>query len=351
MKPISRSEQAIAAEAAEWHVRQKQLGPQEQQAFAEWLKASPRHLREFLIMETLGESLNHIDPQRRLDADAGLVRSPGEVVPLHELSGTRPAKVAAPYKHARRVAAIAAGIAVLAVAGWLLVPLSGGWQNFATAVGEQRAVQLPDNSVLNLNTGSRVKVRFTAQSRDIRLLEGEAFFKVQRDTTRPFRVHTRDAVIQALGTQFNVYSRDADTTVSVLEGRVSVTPEHRDISPAAATALKPTQPATPPALSAGEQVSIGANGQIKQRPADVADAAAWRQRRLVFREHPLSDIAAEFNRYNRAPKIRLQDIESGTHHYTGTFDADDPLALARLLSQQSDLVVETTAAEILIRRR
>jgi hypothetical protein len=44
-------------------------------------------------------------------------------------------------------------------------------------------------------------VRFSERVRDIRLVRGETFFKVQHDAVRPFRVHTRDAVIQAVGTQ------------------------------------------------------------------------------------------------------------------------------------------------------
>ena len=56
------------------------------------------------------------------------------------------------------------------------------------------------------------------------MLRGEALFRVHHDAGRPFRVYTDDAIVQAVGTQFDVYRRDDGTVVSVLEGRVDVTP-------------------------------------------------------------------------------------------------------------------------------
>ena len=58
---------------------------------------------------------------------------------------------------------------------------------------------------------------------------------------------------------------------------------------------------------------------------------------------------AEFNRYNRAPRLRLEGIGGDTRHYTGTFDADDPQSLALLLSQDRTLSVDQGNGEIVIR--
>ena len=75
-----------------------------------------------------------------------------------------------------------------------------------------------------------------------------------------------------MGTQFNVYARPNGTTkVSVLEGRVALRP--RSDSDAAESLL----------LHAGEEAEIGRNGTMHQNAhALVANAVAWRQRRLVF---------------------------------------------------------------------
>ncbi|MEJ1960797.1 MAG: FecR domain-containing protein [Gammaproteobacteria bacterium] len=97
-----------------------------------------------------------------------------------------------------------------------------GWKQYSTAVGEQRVIELQDGSTVRLNTQSRIAVRLSEHTRDIRLISGEAIFKVHHDTARPFRVHTLGAFIQAVGTEFNVYRRADRTKVAVLEGRVQI---------------------------------------------------------------------------------------------------------------------------------
>lgn len=64
---------------------------------------------------------------------------------------------------------------------------------------------LNDGSIVYLNTRSRVEEQFSRQARNVRLLEGEAMFSVEHDRARPFRMISDDTVIQAIGTQFNVY--------------------------------------------------------------------------------------------------------------------------------------------------
>lgn len=342
MNNRTRGEEVTVAEAAQWHARQGRLDDSERKTFAEWLKASPRNLREFMIMETLADGLRQVDPQRRHDVKSLLADPGNEVIELHE---TAPAVAAVPASSRRRVPvwAIAAGIAVAALAVWQVTQLSNRGQSFSTAVGEQRTLQLPDNSVVNLNTGSRLEVHFTAHGRDIHLLSGEAFFKVQQDTARPFRVHTRDAVVQALGTQFNVYRRTGDTAVAVLEGRVRVTADNGRQSVSSSRS---------PTVSAGESLHVTSNGEVgTAATSDVELATAWRQRRLIFREDTLATIAAEFNRYNQSPRIRLEGLDGSAQRYTGTFDADNPLALALLLSRQQDLTVKHEGREIVISAR
>ncbi len=197
-------------------------------------------------------------------------------------------------------------------------------------------MQLQDGSVVNLNTSSRLRVRITNEARELELLEGEALFKVQRDGARPFRVRTPNTVIQAVGTQFNVYSRSGGTTVSVLEGRVRVPVE---------------EGAAPAMLSAGEGIEIASDGKVSHRlQVNAAQAIAWQQRRLVFDEETLSNIALEFNRYNHR-QVLVQDAAAGSRRFSGIFDADDPDSLAQLLSREVSLAVERQGEAIRIRSR
>jgi len=95
----------------------------------------------------------------------------------------------------------------------------------AAAPGIKKTINLPDGSVVKLNAGSKVTFpkSFDADKREI-LLSGEAFFKVAKDSLRPFIVHTGSISTQALGTSFNInYSSDNDAiTVALVTGMVKI---------------------------------------------------------------------------------------------------------------------------------
>jgi ferric-dicitrate binding protein FerR (iron transport regulator) len=136
----------------------------------------------------------------------------------------------------------------------------------------------------------------------------------------------------------------------VLEGRVQVY--------ASANAPARTVSASPaPALvqlDAGQTADVTHDGRIsRQNAPDIGQVAAWRERRLIFRNDPLVDIVQEFNRYNEAPRFRVADKTISQRRYSGIFDAYDPRSLMQVLSSDGDLAVHEVDEEILIgpRRR
>ncbi len=323
----------IAERAAEWLCALEDGGARERAAFAEWVSASPLHLQEFLFMSALESESRRLDPERRIAVDEILARAGGNVIGLRN-KAPRPGSGA--YHPARQTGrrtwwlGAAAASALLLVAAWTTL-ISGG-ERYVTAIGEQRRVELLDGSVVHLNTRSRVEVTFTDSARDIRLLEGEALFTVERDAARPFSVYSGGTVIRAIGTQFNVLRRPSGTTVQVIEGRVRVSTGVRQ------------EP-----LSIGEEVRVDDGGHLRKRRApDATHLAAWQRGRLVFRDETLEDIAAEFNRYNRGARIVLPAGEVRSRRYTAVFDADDPDSLLEFLRQDTGLRVEDGGTEILI---
>src|SRR5262249_46161969 len=85
--------------------------------------------------------------------------------------------------------------------------------------------------------------------------------------------------------------------------------------------------------------------------ANVVKTGAWRQRRLIFELDPLTEVATQFNRYNRRLNIRVEGQAARAKRFSGVFDADDPHALAKLLESYEDLSVEEREGEIVIRDR
>jgi transmembrane sensor len=232
-------------------------------------------------------------------------------------------------------AAAASVLATLGAALW--IQYFGSSQGYATAVGEQRIVELPDASVITLNADSQIEVHLEEKLRQIDLQRGEAVFKVAHDAERPFRVRTRAGVVQAVGTQFNVHDQvTGDTRVSVLEGKV------RAISTSGSELM----------LGVGEEADIRADGTIAKRErAIVSNTVAWRQHRLIFDNATVEEMAAEFNRYNQSVRFRLEGLTGDKHRFDGTFEATDPQSLAELLSREPGLVVEKRGGEIVIRGR
>lgn len=333
----------IALRAAEWYEKLKDGSDGSNTEFVNWLAESPRHMEAFLVVAGEAPLMRKVFQSGAFDLDELLRRGRSEVLDLHVPPPLFRTPLRVDKKWWRRVElrsiAAAAAVAVLSLGAvvfhqWL------SWQRFETPIGEQRTVQLAEGSIVNLNALSRVEIRIDDAQRDIKLPRGEATFKVAPDPARPFKVRTPGAVVEAVGTQFNVYARpDGTTTVAVLEGKVKVTSDHGGS-------------ALPVPLAAGEEAQVRANGRIEREAhTDVAEAVVWQQRKLIFKRTSLEDIAAEFNRYNKTTRIRLEGIKAEAFRFSGAFNADDPQSLATLLMHESDLLVERRGDEIVIRNR
>lgn len=330
-------EELLALRASEWLERLPDASEQDLQEFETWLSESRLHVQEFLEVAEVEFCLHRLDPKRQQDVEAVLKRIVPQVATLPTRSTAGPF-VGADRKRRWWLGGLAVAASLLAAVGtFVALHVWDDSQRYTTAVGEQRVVQLPDTSVITLNADSQIKVRLEETQRDVELHRGEALFQVAHDTRRPFRVHTRAGIVQAVGTQFNVYDRpDGDTRVSVLEGKVRLT------SDSGSQGL----------LSAGEEADIRLDGSIRRQDhAIVANTVAWRQHRLMFKDAAISDMAAEFNRYNPSVRLRAQGLDGDTHRFDGSFDATDPKALVEMLSKEPDLVVEDHGTEIVIRRR
>ena len=92
-------------------------------------------------------------------------------------------------------------------------------------MGSRAQFSLSDGTTVTLNAGSRLKYdnRFGINDRVVQL-EGEGYFKVAKDSKRPFTVKTSHLNVRALGTAFNVkaYSDDKTIETTLVEGSVKI---------------------------------------------------------------------------------------------------------------------------------
>jgi transmembrane sensor len=316
-------------QAAYWVVqlRSPESPPNADQEFADWLRASPVHVREYLraveVWEGLGYNAVHADKsiEKLLEEATG-----DDVVELPVATNSRPAP--------ERPAGWSSGLRLAMAASVLgaVLPLAYlGWKHFsaldvATGVGEQRSAVLPDHSIVELNTRSEIRVTFTPAERRVELVRGEAFFEVSKDPKRPFIVSTDLATARAVGTHFSVYRTSNGTIVTVEEGRVLV----REKQPVAGSTSGTARAIDAVEVIPGTLAEARPGRPVLMRPTDVGRALAWRQRRLIFDGESLSKVVSEFNRYNSSPLI-IVDPRLRDQRISGVFAANDPDSLLDFL--------------------
>ncbi|WP_158857121.1 FecR family protein [Lunatibacter salilacus] len=150
------------------------------------------------------------------------------------------------------------------------------WQNYETPLGVKSTITLSDGSVATLNSGTKIRYveNFIGSEREV-LLEGEAFFEVASDSTKPFVVHAGGLSTRALGTSFNIKAfEDEMTEVALVTGSVEV----RDTEGSNVERILP-----------GEGVfSIPGKGNMNRQRVNLDHITAWMQKTIVFDKTPFS---------------------------------------------------------------
>jgi transmembrane sensor len=369
--------EVIAEEAADWFVANRAgLNPAQSAEFAAWLKASRQNIEEYLNITSLGHDLRAAchEPDMSLDdlvKRALEAEDPPVIGKEPEAPQSRPMRLrltepprwrTQPWLLAGGAMAAIGAIAV-AVLLWKQV---GDTRpdgnvlafNIQTQHGQQLTQQLPDNTVVRLDTDSEVSVRFDRKQRVVRVIQGRAEFKVAHEPTRGFLVQAGTVGITDVGTEFDVYARPDSTVVTVLEGRVAVAvdPRLEALKGRGGVALEPQASGPPPAyapveVGAGEQVRVD-NGSWPPTytPVDTQRATAWLRRQIVFENEPLEQVAAEFNRYTATP-IEIDSPALRTLAVSGVFAADDTESFIAFLRSLDGVRVEVTPTRIRVSRK
>jgi ferric-dicitrate binding protein FerR (iron transport regulator) len=196
-----------------------------------------------------------------------------------------------------RLLGIAASFIVTVGAGALLVragmkrgePTAAIPAEYSTARGQYATVHLTDSSEVTLAPESRlvISARFAEGVREISL-EGEAVFNVRHDATRPFKVTAGGAVIEDIGTRFDVraYKNDRALIVAVAEGSVALGHVRRDSTHSSVV------------LKRGDVGTIDSLGNASAQPgARASGYLAWASGTLSFVDRPLPEVLRTISRW------------------------------------------------------
>lgn len=367
----------IYEEACQWFIecRAGDLDDAARAEFDRWLRKSPEHQGAYLEIAAIWNEGPTLDPSNRWAPDTLIdqaAEDPDNVVPLDRTpwaTSTAPATIAprgvnqdlhdrvgaeasAPGKgerHRRHLFAFAASIllATTVLAAYLLSTRG----IYGTTLGEQRSLALVDGSTVQLDSLSRVRIRYSEHERTVDLLEGQALFHVAKDAARPFVVYSGETRVRAVGTEFDVYRKGDGTVITVVEGRVAIldSPESPATPVPGVDGIKTGEPPQTTFLAAGEQITVTPKAARRTPSPDLAGATAWTQRQLIFDSASLSDVADEFNRYNER-KLVLDPSVLGSLHVSGVFSSTDPASLIRFLRDRPGLRVIETPTQIRVEK-
>ena len=303
----------VRDEAAQWFVRLREpvSDVELRRQFQAWLDEHPQHRHEFEVLQSLWSAADLV-PAARLRA---MCETP-------------------PARHQRRTVlryAVAASVVAMALGLGLFSTLNRPapyTAEFSTATGERRQVALPDGSLVDLDSRSRIQVRFEKDRRGIELTEGEAMFSVEHDSNRPFVVETGSGKVTVTGTRFDVRRGSNETRVVVEQGSVKVqgrvAADNDFIS-----------------LTAGLGTQVDAKGKVAPAYAvNPAELTAWRNGKLVFNDASLADVAEQVSRYRDKP-LKVGSPAVGNLRLTSVFKSDNTDALLKALPNILPVAIRT----------
>ncbi|NIA57722.1 DUF4880 domain-containing protein [Massilia sp. TW-1] len=314
---------AIDNQALEWLRIQseRELDADERADFNAWLEADARHKGAYVRALVIDNAISKAVSDQRLH--------PGEDRYGLRSDGYENAK--ASRRTWLKYGALAAGGAILGVGMSLLSRDSV--TTLATSRGEFRRVALADTSIANMNSDSRLEVRFTTARRQIDLVKGEAWFEVAKDKRKPFVVAAAGVEVRAVGTAFGVRRFLNGAEVLVTEGTV-------DVWTGQARAR----------LVAGERSFLPYNAAqitVARQPQEIQRKLAWRDGNLVFTRQNLGEAVADFNRYS-ARQIVIADPALERERIFGQYRIDAPEQFAKDIGAYLNVPVEVSAERIVI---
>jgi transmembrane sensor len=313
--------------AADWWVRLRAPDATDDTVdqWLAWTMEDPRHLATFERINAFAAKLGSLDSVSR----QSLVKA-----------FTRPAT---PVRRWVPLAA-AASVAVMVVSGamffaWTHLNPNVSTQVYNSAIAQNRDITLPDGTQVALGGASTMTTQFSKDQRSIELKNGEAFFQVVHDQSRPFTVAAGDISIRDIGTAFDVRRTGERVTIAVTQGRVEITDMNRKPGETHAGKLE---------VSAGQLVSYDpATASMSVGSIAPEQATAWRNDQLEFIDEPLSVVIANLNRYSPRP-LYIADANLDKLSYTGSIRTDAIDSWLGALPQVFPLRVNKQANQVIL---
>jgi transmembrane sensor len=198
--------------------------------------------------------------------------------------------------------------------------------------GQKSQLILSDGTKIWINAGTKLRFpnRFNSKIREI-WLNGEAFFEVAKDPTKPFYVRTNDISIRALGTSFNVKAYDDEGVVeaTLVTGKISIEknnargekqviiePNHKAIFIRNESTLENKKSLVAEDMQRQVSEPLEPHKIFISLPVKIEPVVSWTEDRLVFEDEPFENIAKQLER-RFGVQIIIENEALKKFRYTG----------------------------------
>ena len=272
---------------------------------------------------------------------------PGRSRSAGQVTGTKPRHLFALLPSRRNgsgwrrimYATVAAGLVIVVV---FRVARSGGTapsesqppeETFSTANRERAELRLSDGTRIRLAPASHIRVAADYGERERAVyLEGQGYFEVKHDESRPFIVYAGAATARDVGTDFAVRSYPEDRAVQVVVRSGGVAMSGVGL------------------LDAGDVGRLGIDGTSSlTRGVAVDSLLTWLDGRLVFHDAPLATVLAELRRWHDVD-VHLADPALGTLPFTGVLTDASFRSSISLVAATLGLLVRNTKDRVTLDR-
>ena len=199
-------------------------------------------------------------------------------------------------------------------------------------------ITLPDNSVIDLDVKSQVKVNYYKDKRVIDFTRGVAFFNIAKDKTKPFTIKVGNTRIKVIGTKFEVINLGKNTTINLDEGLVQVDYLYGENN----------RSKTIEFLTRSDTLTVNDQGKIlKHNKINLEYIATWKKDIIAFNKTTLQEAFGLFTQYS-TQKVEFETQElalltvSGkfsTLHYDSFLESIKLIYPLRILQEQNTIKV------------
>lgn len=256
----------------------------EKKGLTAWIHSHSKNGKDRVVLQKIWEATGSYKNSYQPDAEQAFHKFSNRLS-----TGSVPTARVVSLGRWKNLLRIAASAAILVIAGFAIFNFVANneiaFEEISTEYDSIKDFNLEDGTLVSLNSSSslRFPTQFSSENRTVKF-QGEAFFQVAEDASRPFKIESQTIDVQVLGTSFNVRDAENDEIVEVFvkTGKVAVTVRTKNERYT---------------LTPGQVLTFNkSTGDIDLKKESAENPLAWKTRVLKFKEAPLKEIFSQIER-------------------------------------------------------